>query len=115
MATVASLTEQQIKVLTDFDSLLRPTIIKMNQLINEANAVAVQYSATVNPIISTLDDGQVLPTNTGLAGAVPLDKADPGYLVSYLSALTAYFAGNLNDSGHQALYVKAAGAYNLLG
>jgi hypothetical protein len=113
MATVSSLTTAQQKLLSDFDSQLRTAILALSRAVNAANAAAEQYNVGVLSIISGLDNTELLPTTTGLSGAAPLGQGDPGYLVSYLSAFTTWFAANIDDSGHQALYVKACGSINL--
>lgn len=115
MGVVSSLTPTQIKSLTDFDVLLRGAILAKARLMNLSVAIQEQYNATILPIVSILDSTEVLPTSTGLSGAVPLAQPDPGFLISYLTSLQTFDAQNLQDAGHQALYTKAVGAVNLQG
>jgi hypothetical protein len=110
---LANLTAAQTKSLTDGDTLTRSAVLALMEASNLATAAQAQYNGTTVGIIGLLDGTEPLPTSTGLAGATPFASGDQGYIISYLNAFTTWYAANLNDSAHQAMWVKSVGAINM--
>jgi len=72
---------------------------------------SVDYSALTQPIYATLDSGTAIPTNTGLAGSVPVTVDQINTMVGNFNSLLSVW----NTQAVQQLHAAFVGAANLNG
>lgn len=112
MATYAELTAEQKDVLQTFTNLVRSWAGEQARVNNHAQAINTMYNAQIQAILVSLDDNSIIPNTSGLAGSQGLDSdAELVTIVSHLQGILT----NYNTSDHRGLWVKAAGASNLIG
>lgn len=112
MATYAELTVGQKATLQHFvNVLVRPSMGELARVNNHLAALDADYNAQASAILATLTGSEVIPNESGLAGAAALTKDQVVTLVSYAQGVLT----NYNTSGHRGNYVLAAGAENTIG
>lgn len=112
MATYAELTTEQKDVLQTFTNLVRSWAGEQARVNNHAAAINTMYNAQIQAILVTLDDNEIIPNTSGLAGSQSLDMdAQVVTIVSHIQGILT----NYNTSGHRELWTIAAGAANLIG
>ena len=111
MATYAELTTEDQALLQSFLNFVRGWSGEQARVNNHGEAANDSYNAQVSAIISSLDAAEVIPNTSGLSGAASIVKEDLVSVVAHVQGiLTTY-----NTSGHRELWVKMAGAANLIG
>lgn len=105
MATYASLTVQQKLDLASADVYYRKFLRMFIRVMREMDSVNSESFVTtvVDPIVASLDVGEVVPNSTGYTGALGLTKAQfsglEGVVRNWISQVT----------GNQAVVTKAIG------
>jgi hypothetical protein len=104
-------TEEQGYVL-DLMILLRPACGHLASVLYQLNLIKAYYQgpSDVDTIIGTLDANAVIPNNTGLAGALDIQKSD---LSPILTALGTLISNYYSDADIQR-YIAMAGVENVL-
>jgi len=106
-------TEQQAVVNAWMTQLLRPVAGELARVLYHLNLTKAAYTgpADVAGIVGSLDSNAVIPNEGGLAGAVPVTKAQ---LTPMLAALAALLTGYYGDADLER-YIALAGASNVIG
>ena len=76
----------------------------------EANVIRDNYYAQISVPLATLDVGEVIPDEGGLAGVAELTANDLLLLQSYVDGIIATYG----TEAHNQIYVKAAGVNAVL-
>ncbi len=109
--TYAELTVEQQAIIQNFVGLLRAWTGEQGRTNNHGDVLNTDYNAQSSAILASLDAGEVIPNTSGLAGAASLVKEDVVSMVAHVQGiLTGY-----NTAAHRQLWVRAAGAGNLIG
>jgi hypothetical protein len=89
MALYADLTDEQKSIVRDQVNQLRALSGQIARTIVQGKVVqiAVDADGGLRDIVTSLDNGEVVPNESGLAGAQSLSKADLANLVAVLDAL----------------------------
>lgn len=105
MSTYNELTTEQKADLAAYDTFLRGTIRSLVGVMTKAAPERWQAfaSASVDPAIESLADGELIPNSTGLAGAKPLTKAEFIALQTLMRSLLTTARNNI------AVITKAVG------
>lgn len=112
MATYAELTTEQQNILQEWINLVRSWAGEQARVNNHGAAIDTMYVAQIQTILVALDDNEIIPNTSGLSGAQSLDvDADVVSIQAHIQGVLT----NYNTSGHRQLWVKAAGAENLIG
>jgi hypothetical protein len=111
MATYASLTAAQQKVLADYDTAIRPVAGQLARVLTRMQAVNDQYNASASAVLAALTTTETVPNTTTLAGSQDLLQTELVNMTSYLQNIL----GTYNDAPHRQAYSKAVGAGNLTG
>ena len=83
-------TSQQTLISSFVQNTLRPMVRASNQALGQLGAMASGvYGPTIAPILAGIDGTEVIPDNTGLAGAQPVTVAE---VLAYMTALEALLA-----------------------
>jgi hypothetical protein len=107
----ADLTVEQKQQLQAFVQLLRPWSGEQARVNNHGDVVNTAYNAGASAILDLLDAADLVPNESGLAGAISLTKAELVSITSHVQNVLT----NYNTSAHRQLWSKAAGAANLIG
>ena len=113
MASFASLTSDQQKLITDFSTALRGYVGSMAVVLDRLNALNDSYVGVVGPVLNLLtapDNAIAIPDNTGLAGTMPLTPYQMGLLMSQVQTLLA-----TNTDANRQVWAQACGPQNLVG
>lgn len=113
----ASLTQEQQDNVQALCAVARPLTGEFARLLEKFQAVVAGYSGNVETILGQLDNADVIPNATDLAGAQGMTKAELVNLIGYMIVACATpdgSSGSFNTNYHRSLYVKAAGAANLI-
>lgn len=105
MTTYDSLTAQEKEDFSEYDKFMRGVASSLTRLARTAdpstwNQFAVDY---IDTALAALDDNEVIPNSTNLAGARDLTVSEWRILQGLLRTLTG------TQTTHKALLVKAAG------
>jgi hypothetical protein len=111
MATYDSLTTEQKALVQAFLNFARGWCGEQARTNNHGEAANDDYNAQVSAILATLDDGEIIPNTSGLAGAASINENDLISVVSHIQGIQT----NYNTSAHRQLWTKMAGAGNLIG
>lgn len=112
MATWLELTQEQRDVYQAWERNLRSVAGEQARVNNHWDAVNTAYNAQVSTILSVLSDNTIVPNSSGLSGSQSLDSdAEAVAIMAHGQGILT----NYNTSGHRQLWVKAAGAGNLIG
>lgn len=105
------LTADQKRELQDWMQILRPMMGEFSRLCNHFEVAKDAHTAFVGDILVLLAPGDVVPNQSGLAGATDVTKTEISVaLVDANAVLTAH-----NTAAKRQLLTKFAGAANLLG
>ena len=109
MATYSNLTAQQKSDLAVYDTYMRGVFSSLAQLARVSDPAYWNQFAIdrVDPVIATLDPGEVIPNSTGLAGALDVTHEDFAAGQVILRTLKTTLESNLS------LLNKLAGAANV--
>ena len=113
----ADLTQAQKDSLQAMCLLVRPLSGELGRLLEKFQAVVAYYSGNVETILGELQASDLVPNESGLAGAQGLTKEQLVNLVGYFIVMCATAdgaSGSYNTNYHRALYAKACGPTNLL-
>lgn len=113
----ADLTTEQKQSVQAMCQLVRPLSGELGRLLEKFQAVVAYYTGNVETILGELDNADVVPNESGLAGAQSLTKEQLVNLVGYFIVMAATpdgSSGSYNTNYHRALYAKACGPSNLL-
>lgn len=118
MATYESLSPSQKALLNDMVTLSRSWAGEQARTNNHGEAINTTYNASVSAILASLDAGEVVPNQSGLAGAADLTKEEVITLISHmqniLTDMRTHTSG-FNTPALRQVWVRAAGAANLIG
>ena len=105
--------EQQAVVNAWMTQLLRPVAGELARVLYHLNVTKASYvgPSDVVGIVGSLDATAVIPNSGGLAGAVPVTKAQ---LTPMLAALAALLTGYYTAEDLER-YIALAGATNVIG
>lgn len=108
MATFAEKTAEEQAAIQEYDKFLRGVTSSLMALMQKSNATVMEQwaASNVDPALATLDDAEVIPRTTGLAGTVDMTAAELKGLQAIIRGLTATAGANLG------LVVKAVGINN---
>lgn len=110
MSGVATATNEQLALLSNFVVNMRAQISQCAILMSRMNALSAYWTSVISPIIGT-PAGTTIADNTGLAGAVPLTDTQVAALIADIQAiLTQYYT-----PAAQELYAQVAGPTNVTG
>lgn len=113
----ADLTAEQKASVQALSQLARPLSGELARLLEKFQAVVAYYGGNVETILGGLQNADVIPNESGLAGAQSMTKADWVNLIGYFitaSATADGASGSYNTNFHRSLYAKAAGPENLI-
>ena len=113
----ADLTAEQKQSVQALCQLVRPLSGELGRLLEKFQAVVAYYSGNVESILSALQASDVIPNESGYAGAQSLTKEQLANLVGYFIVMQATAdgsAGSYNTNYHRALYARSAGPMNLV-
>lgn len=111
MASFASLSAQDKKTVTDFETMLRGYIGENARTLNKLRALNDYYLGVVGPILNQLtgpDADVAILDNTGLVGAVPLTPYEMGLMMNHVQTELA-----VNTDANIQIWAKACGPTNL--
>jgi len=111
MATYQSLTIEQQRLLQSFTNTLRAWAGEQARVNNHGAVLDTDYTAQASAIINSLTAGEIIPNTSGLDGAAGIAKEDLISVVAHVQGILAGF----NMAGHRQLWVKLAGAHNMIG
>ncbi len=112
MATYASLTAGQKATLSHaLDIMARPALGELARWLNHNSAFLSEYNAGATTILATLGSTEVIPNQSGLAGAQDMTAAQWSAFVTALASLDSTY----NTSGNRQNIALAAGGPNLIG
>jgi hypothetical protein len=112
MATWASLTADQQAAIQAVATPSRGMAGTLAQLLNHAKDIGLAYSGSVEALIGSLNSGEIIPNNSGLAGASGLTRDQLINLLGYYIVMGATLDGSngsYNTNYHRGLYIAAAG------
>jgi len=109
MAKYASLSDSDKSVVQSTVQLIRAVAGSTARNYNAMRAIADDTNAIA--LIKTIDDSEMIPNESGLAGSDELTKKE---LVDLWSALDSMAKGN-DNADNRARWAKAAGTPNTLG
>lgn len=105
------LTTDQKKQLQDWLQLVRPIQGEVARALNHMQAAQTAHDSHVGAVLALLLPGDVIPNESGLAGAIDVDKSE---LTSILALLSSTLA-TLDTTTNRILWTKFCGAGNLIG
>ena len=99
------LTNEQKNDIARYDNFMRSILKALGKVGKEADSVVMNQFALLNvdPVISSLDQGELIPNSTGYAGAKPLTKTEFLTLQGILRGLET------TKLNHMEVMVKAIG------
>lgn len=107
----AELTADQKQQLQDWLQLVRPIQGEVAKVLNHMGAAKTAYDSHVGAVLALLVDGDAVPNESGLAGAIDVTKAELTTILALLnSVLTTY-----DTTANRELWTKFCGAGNLIG
>ena len=109
MATWASLTAEQKDIVLENDRQLRAAVGAYARALEGMDSVVAHYDASASALVASLDPGEVIPHDSGLAGVVSSDET---FYAAVLASLTTTLA-NDNAAGDRQNYAKLAGPSNI--
>ena len=77
---------------------------------NHLSVVNDEYNGVQSAVLALLDDADVIPNTSGLAGAEAMTKAQVVTVVAYMQGVLNY-----NSSAHRQNLARACGEANLIG
>lgn len=105
------LTADQKKQLQDWLQLIRPIQGETGRALNHMAAAKTAYDSHVGDVLALLASGDNVPNESGLAGAIDVDKSELTAILAMLnSMLTTY-----DTPANRELWTKFCGAGNLIG
>lgn len=107
----SNLTKEQQNEIDDFTNFIRPLAGEVAKVFNHISAALASYHAGVQDILTDLDDAEILPNRSGLAGSGQITKAD---LASFIANLVAAKTNFDTETNHQQ-WALLAGTQNLIG
>jgi type III secretory pathway component EscT len=111
----ADLTIEQKASVQALSQLVRPLAGELGRLLEKFQAVVSYYSGNVETILGELQSADLIPNETGLAGAQNMTKDQFVNLVGYMITAAATADGSpMNSNYHRALYAQACGPANLI-
>lgn len=105
MTTYNNLTAEEKKNLKEFATIIRPLAGQVGKLMLTFKDTILTYNSIIKPIIDSLDTGEIIPNETGLAGAQPVDKQ---IIVDFITAITTVETG-FNTDTNRSDWIKLAG------
>lgn len=109
MATYASLNAQDKLIVDNTVNLLRSSAGEIARVFNHLVAIANDTNAVA--LVTSLDVGEVVPNNSGLAGSDELTRTE---IVNLYNSLNAIRTAN-DTAPNRAAWSKAAGINAMLG
>ena len=108
--TYNELSDDDKAILKNYLQMARPLAGEFGKMLTKAGAVKTSWDTLASAVVAKLDANEVIPNETGLAGAVALTKEEiQGLETAVESAITNY-----ESPTNRALYVKSAGAENTI-
>ena len=96
-------------LIDNYNANLRSALGQLGVLLNSFEAIQDQYNGEISALLSAWDAGEMVPNNTGLAGAsVEETKEQTGTWQSYVDSSLS----TVGSAAHRAEYVSAAGPTN---
>lgn len=108
----ADLTAEEQKLLGDFMTMLRPYAIAQGKLLNLAAAIGQLYGNGAFAILNKMQQSDLVPDATGLAGAAPLTAGEIMQAAGHAADL---ITKDVADATRVARRIKLAGPINLQG
>jgi len=119
MATYASLSQAEKDILTELGRLRRPVMGEIARLMNHLVALWDYYNTHASAVLTTVDNTEVVPDNSGLQNGNPITKAEIVTNMSYADHLTNTAApttgSGFNTATHRLNYQRDAGADSIVG
>lgn len=113
MASYESLTAEQKQAIQDLANPVRSADSLVSRVMILGQAISASWNGGVSDLVNSLDDGEVIPNTSGLAGAQGVSKADlinsVGYLIDMSDPANNTPGGGYNTAFHLALRVKFSG------
>ena len=115
MATWASLTPAQQKVITDYvGGTIRPLASQLAIVLNHMNAANIAWNAQVSAVNALLTGTEVILDNTSLVGAAQITATELTNIVTAVGGIQAILS-SAGDAAHYQEYSKLCGAGNIIG
>lgn len=108
MATYASLSTTDKAIVDNTTNLLRASAGELARILNRIKAITDDTNAT--GLVTSLDNGQVIPNTSGLAGADDLTKEEVVSLYTLLNGIKTTY----DTTQNRAALSKAAGINAIL-
>lgn len=112
MATWNSLTAQQQQTVQDVATPARALAGEFAQLCNKAKDLGLAYNNGAAAILATVTGSELIPNDSGLAGAQSITRDQLVNLIGYYTTIGATpdgSSGSYNTNYHRAVYLAAAG------
>ncbi len=107
----SDLTTDQQKQIQDWMQLVRPIQGEIARLLHHVGAAKTAYDSHVGDILALLAGTDEIPNESGLAGAVGMDKSELTTILLLMSGmLTTY-----ETPANRELWTRSCGAGNLIG
>ena len=107
----SDLTTDQKKQLQDWLQLVRPIQGEVARALNHMAAAKTAYDSHVGSVMPLLASSDVIPNESGLAGAIDVDRSELTAILSLLSGMLTTYGTPAN----RELWTKFCGAGNLIG
>jgi NADP-dependent 3-hydroxy acid dehydrogenase YdfG len=112
MATYVSLTQEQKDQLHALLTQARAFAGTLARDMQDAQVLDDSWDATISAIVTTLDPGEIIPNESGLAGASPITKEE---FEQMMNTNIPNLLATYNTAGARQLYAKYAGPGNIIG
>lgn len=109
MATWDSLSVEDKDIVLTNDRLLRGAIGSYARALRELNTVKTHYDSLASAIVATLDPGETIPHNSGLAG---VQSSTESFFATIHTSVATTLTNDYSTSD-QENYVKLAGPSNV--
>lgn len=114
----SSLSPEDKAAVQDLALFVRAVAGELARIGNHGRSASAKYVGNIETILGALQDSDLIPNESGLAGAQSITKAEFVNLVGYLITISATAdnaTGSYNTNYHRGLYAKAAGVANMNG
>ena len=109
MGTYAALSAEDQAIVQSTVQMIRGASGSVGRVFNTLTAIADDSNAI--GLITSIDAGEIIPNESGMAGADSLTRAEVGSIWTDLTTMKS----SHDTDGNRAAWSKSAGAPNLLG
>lgn len=111
-AVFPTMTQQEQALLLNHDSLFRKAVLLARAALDAMEVADLDYDVITSPLYARLEAGEAVPTQTNLAGAVPVAKENVAAVIAQFKGLVLAW----NDpTSVLPLHAEIVGAVNLNG